>query len=54
MILMYHGIGEEESEWVRTAENFKRFIYSYEKGYRLISLRDYINNNIKVKRVSLL
>lgn len=24
MILMYHGIGEEESEWVRTVENFKR------------------------------
>ena len=49
MILMYHGMSEEESEWVRTAENFKRFIYSLWKGYRLISLRDYINNNIKVE-----
>ena len=50
MILMYHGIGEEESEWVRTAENFKKDLYTlYEKGYRLISLRDYINNNIKVE-----
>jgi len=50
IILMYHGIGEEESEWVRTAENFKKDLHIlYEKGYRLISLRDYINNNIDVE-----
>lgn len=50
MILMYHGIGEEESEWVRTAENFKKDLHTlYEKGYRLISLSDYINNNINVE-----
>lgn len=48
MILMYHGIGENESEFVRTPENFKRDLETlYNKGYRLISLNDYINNDIK-------
>jgi len=50
MILMYHGIGDEESEWVRTAENFRKDLQTlYDKGYRLINLRDYINNNINVE-----
>ncbi len=50
MILMYHGIGEEEKEWVRTSENFRKDLeVLYSKGYRLISLMDYINNNIKVE-----
>ncbi|WP_372998243.1 polysaccharide deacetylase family protein [Lutispora sp.] len=50
MILMYHGIGEEESEWVRTVENFKKDLQTlYDKGYRLLSLRDYINNNINIE-----
>ena len=31
MILMYHGIGEEESEWVRTAENFKKIYILFMK-----------------------
>lgn len=48
MILMYHGIGENESEFVRTPENFKKDLETlYNKGYRLISLNDYINNDIK-------
>lgn len=49
MILMYHGIGDKEEEWVRTQDNFKKDLKAlYDKGYRTISLHDYINNNIKV------
>ncbi|QCX34538.1 polysaccharide deacetylase [Caloramator sp. E03] len=49
MILMYHDIGEKEGEWVRTPENFKKDLETlYEKGYRLISIKDYINNNIDI------
>ncbi|MGE5679107.1 MAG: hypothetical protein ACM3ZR_13715, partial [Pseudomonadota bacterium] len=50
MILMYHGISDKESEWVRTADNFRKDLDTlYDKGYRLISLKDYIENNIKVE-----
>ena len=49
MLLMYHGIGDEE-EWVRTPENFRKDLENlYQKGYRLITLKDYIDNNIKVE-----
>ncbi|MDR7856485.1 polysaccharide deacetylase family protein [Tissierella sp.] len=51
MILMYHNIGEEEAEWVRTPENFKKDLLTlYENGYRPISLSDYINNNIDLEQ----
>ncbi|MDY0235003.1 MAG: polysaccharide deacetylase family protein [Gudongella sp.] len=47
MVLMYHNIGQEEKEWVRTPENFKKDLLTlYEKGYRPISLRDYVAGNI--------
>ncbi|HYE82551.1 MAG TPA: polysaccharide deacetylase family protein [Clostridia bacterium] len=50
MILMYHGISDKEAEWVRTADNFRKDLRTlYDKGYRLISLKDYIVNNIKVE-----
>mgnify|MGYP000940637947 FL=1 len=50
MILMYHGIGEEESEWVRTPENFRKDLQTlYDNGYRLISLRDFVDNKINVE-----
>jgi len=50
MILMYHGIGEKEAVWMRTAENFRKDLeVLYNKGYRLISLKDLIENNIKVE-----
>jgi hypothetical protein len=50
MIIMYHGISDKEAEWVRTADNFRKDLsVLYDKGYRLISLRDYIENNIKVE-----
>ena len=47
MVLMYHNIGDEEKEWVRTPENFKKDLLTlYENGYRPISLRDYVSGNI--------
>jgi peptidoglycan/xylan/chitin deacetylase (PgdA/CDA1 family) len=50
MLLMYHGIGNKEEEWVRTPENFRKDLENlYQKGYRLITLKDYIDNNIKVE-----
>lgn len=50
MILMYHGIGEEEAEWVRTPKNFEKDLQTlYDNGYRLISLSDFIENNIDVE-----
>jgi peptidoglycan/xylan/chitin deacetylase (PgdA/CDA1 family) len=47
MILMYHRIGDKESTWTRSRENFlKDLKILYEKGYRLVSLNDYLNNEI--------
>ena len=49
MILMYHQISPKEGEWSRTPENFRRDLQRlYDNGYRLISLKDYLNNNIDV------
>jgi len=50
MILMYHKIGETESEWVRTPENFRKDLLNlYENGYRLINLLDYVRGNIEIE-----
>lgn len=50
MLLMYHGIDKKESDWVRTPENFRKDLQIlYEKGYRVINLKDYLENNIKVE-----
>lgn len=50
MVLMYHGIGDKESEWVRTVDNFKKDLeILYESGYRLLSLNDYLDNNINTE-----
>lgn len=47
MILMYHNIGDEEKTWTRTVDNFKKDLdVLYEKGYRPISLTDYVKGNI--------
>lgn len=49
MVLMYHNIGEEEKEWTRTPENFKKDLKTlYDKNYRPVSLRDYVNNEIDI------
>lgn len=51
MVLMYHDIGQKEGEWVRTPENFRKDLQIlYDKGYRLISVKDYINGNIDIPK----
>lgn len=51
MVLMYHNIGSVEKEWVRTPENFTKDMNTlYEKGYRPISLTDYVKGNINVEQ----
>lgn len=48
MILMYHGIGQEETTWQRTPDNFRKDLeYMYQNGYRMISLNDYARGEIK-------
>ncbi|MGF7059585.1 polysaccharide deacetylase family protein [Brassicibacter mesophilus] len=50
MVLMYHGIDETEATWVRTPDNFRRDLQTlYEKGYRPISLKDFVSNNFEVE-----
>lgn len=50
MVLMYHEVGNNETEWARKWENFKKDLeVLYQKGYRLISLNDYLDNNIDVE-----
>ncbi len=50
MILMYHNIGEEEAEWTRTPENFRKDLLTlYEKGYRPVSLKRFINNDMDIE-----
>ncbi|SRR6056297_193597 len=49
MIVMYHSISDEEKSYVRSRENFREDLEMlYEKGYRLISVSDYIDGNIDV------
>lgn len=47
MILMYHGIGREESTWQMSSDNFRKDLeYMYQNGYRMISLNDYARGEI--------
>lgn len=49
MIVMYHNISPEEKDWTRSIENFKNDLQTfYDNGYRLISLKDFVNNNIDI------
>ncbi|WHH60383.1 polysaccharide deacetylase family protein [Petroclostridium sp. X23] len=49
MVVMYHYFGEKEQEFTRTFENFRKDLDNlYHKGYRLISIDDFVNNNIDV------
>jgi len=49
MVLEYHRIGNNEGEWVRSAENFRKDLQSlYERGYRPITMRDVAEGNINV------
>lgn len=47
MVLMYHGITDSEDIWERNHDNFREDLQVlYDKGYRPISLEDYVSNNI--------
>lgn len=50
MIIMYHKFSDKETdEWTRSFENFKKDLQIlYDKGYRPINLKDYINGDINV------
>ena len=49
IILEYHLIEAEESRWGRSVENFKKDLDQlYQKGYRTISLGDYIDGRITI------
>lgn len=51
MVLMYHNIGSVEKEWVRTPDNFLKDLATlYEKGYRPISLTDYVTGHIATEQ----
>lgn len=51
IVLMYHNVGEEEEEWVRTPENLKKDLkILYEKNYRAVSLKDYVNNEMDIEQ----
>jgi len=50
MIVMYHSLRDKEGYMIRSVENFKQDLQTfYDKGYRLISMEDYLNNNINVE-----
>lgn len=47
MVLMYHNVGEKESDWVRSEENFKKDLATlYSKGYRPLALKNYVRGHI--------
>ncbi len=51
MILEYHKIDEPEGRWTRTPENFRRDLQRlWERGYRLISLNDYLDGHLALPR----
>jgi len=50
MVVMYHSLGAKNDTYIRTVESFKNDLEMlYEKGYRPISMTDYIANNIEVE-----
>lgn len=49
MVVMYHGI-IDNPPYHRTEEDFRKDLqYMYDNGYRLISVRDYLDNNIDIE-----
>ncbi len=50
MVVMYHKLSDKEAPFIRKVENFKEDLeLLYQNGYRLVSLKDYINNEIDVE-----
>ena len=51
MIIMYHDISKTEGEWSRHYDNFRQDLETfYEKGYRLISIKSFLDNDINIPR----
>ena len=47
MVIMYHSLGEKNSDYVRTAESFREDLKRlYEMGFRTLPLRDLVQGNI--------
>ncbi|QUI24761.1 polysaccharide deacetylase family protein [Vallitalea pronyensis] len=49
MVIMYHGILDNYPYHVTEEQFLKDLQYMYEKGYRPISMRDYLDNHITVE-----
>ena len=49
MVLEYHRIEDEESDYTRSVENFKKDLETlYQKGYRLVKFHDLMRGKIEV------
>ncbi|HEX2094755.1 MAG TPA: hypothetical protein VHG28_20290 [Longimicrobiaceae bacterium] len=49
MVLEYHRLGNNEGEFVRRADNFRKDLQTlYEKGYRPVTMRQVIEGNIDI------
>lgn len=49
MVVMYHGLGEKNSDYVRTPDSFRQDLETYyEMGFRPINLSDYVSGQIDV------
>ncbi|MBF4692806.1 polysaccharide deacetylase family protein [Fusibacter ferrireducens] len=47
MLIMYHNLGEKNTDYGRTVESFKQDLERlYDMGFRTLSMKDYIENNI--------
>lgn len=49
MVIMYHGIIDNPPYHVTEEQFIKDLTFMYENGYRLISMREYLDNNIQVE-----
>lgn len=49
MVIMYHGIIDNPPYHVTEEQFLEDLEFMYENGYRLVSMRDYLDNNIKVE-----
>jgi hypothetical protein len=51
LILEYHRLGQNEGEWIRKPENFRRDLQTlYERGYRPVLMRDVAEGRIDIPR----
>jgi hypothetical protein len=47
LVLEYHRLGQNEGEWIRRPENFRRDLQSlYDRGYRPVLMRDVVRGHI--------